>query len=842
MKIPRCFILCFAFISILILSRSASAYPDAELFGPNDENPPFDFGVRSAFDGFKLINDTTLLVAYAESLKIVDMGSYSLARLQPFQPSDDEDTKGIAGGLAYSSGRNEMYLSQQDGDLLIYDMNDLEKKPVIVTVAEQSVLGVIVIDGSEESLYIADNTKGAVQVVNLNDRSVARTINLTVPGSTDFNLTDGVLAEDDGEIYFTTDVGYIVGLPEGGSSASYVKIGTSYKLTAIDIFPNQNYIYVVDSTTPQLVKINPASGEIVKSGIDISENLNPTDIVITNVKKPNGAYAYVAGTDGVSVVNTFNDEVFNMSDDPDTEREPLPTSAVPSVLAASSSTDGYVYMGFATGAVGVISANPWVTIDSVVFNDELSKLTIEGYFVITFQSDLGGTYQIVSGGGSDASGDVLVDSEGDSSGTVAADEEKSVQINYDDNSRKFDEGYVDIWVFVTSDDDRGRLSTEILVDTPPPVVTIRSAGFGDEMIYVTFNRLTQSDISKYRFYASQDYDEVITMTTPTAQVAQASSGTTQTASVGGLENDKLYYIAVEAIDEAGNVSPSRSVTSETPSPTYGPAELSGEKGCSMLPSAEGRVADIIPLLFAVFLIFFRRRSPCRKILPIILFAALFLVPPSVLAQQEGADISERSVSAMFTPNVASKQLWEFEIKTGFWMPKNEILNEAFGKCCNMITRLEGGLLLQKRYGIGAGVGFFYKSAQAFAGGVHTGERAQERFNMILVPMQLNFTWRADYFSWRYLVPYIRVGPDMIYFRQSLSGNVIKGLKYGIHGTGGIQINIGEMADSSSSLDSDIGINDFFLTLEAQYQWVDNFGKRGLNLSGFVYSAGLLMEF
>jgi len=840
-KISRCFILCFAFASILILARSASAYPDSEVLGPDSLNPPFDFGVTSAFAGFKLIDDTTLVVAYAEALKIIDMGSYSLARLQPFQPSDDEDTKGIAGGLAYSSGRNEMYLSQQDGDLLIYDMNDLEKKPVIVTVAEQSVLGVIVIDGSEESLYIADNTKGAVQVVNLNDRSVARTINLTVPGSTDFNLTDGVLAEDDGEIYFTTDVGYIVGLPEGGSSASYVKIGTSYKLTAIDIFPNQNYIYVVDSTTPQLVKINPASGEIVKSGIDISENLNPTDIVITNVKKPNGAYAYVAGTDGVSIVNTFNDEVFNMSDAPDTSREPLPTSAVPSVLAASSSTDGYVYMGFATGSVGVISANPWVVIDSLVYNDDLNRLTIGGHFIITFKSDFEGTYEILSGGSSDASGSLLVDADGKTGGDIAADTEKSVQINYDDNSRKFEEGYGDVWVFVTSEGDRGRRSTGILVDTPPPVVTIRSAGFGDEMIYVTFNRLTQSDISKYRFYASQSYDEVITMTTPTAQAAQASSGATQTASVGGLENDKLYYIAVEAIDEAGNISPSRSVTSETPSPTYGPAELSGEKGCSMLPSAEGSVADILPLLFAISLIFFRRPSPCRKILPVILFAAFLLSSSSALAQQDG-NISERSVSSSFTPNLSSKQLWEFEIKTGFWMPKNDILDEAFGKCCNMITRLEGGLLLQKRYGIGAGVGFFYKSAQAFAGGAHLGERAQERFNMILVPMQLNFTWRADYFSWRYLIPYIRVGPDMIYFRQSLGGNVIKGLKYGIHGTGGIQINIGEIADGSSALDSDIGINDLFLTLEAQYQWVDNFGKRGLNLSGFVYSAGLLMEF
>ena len=35
--------------------------------------------------------------------------------------------------------------------------------------------------------------------------------------------------------------------------------------------------------------------------------------------------------------------------------------------------------------------------------------------------------------------------------------------------------------------------------------------------------------------------------------------------------------------------------------------------------------------------------------------------------------------------------------------------------------------------------------------------------------------------------------------------------------------------------------DVYLTLGAEYDWIDSFGKRGLNLSGPVYTAGLLFE-
>jgi hypothetical protein len=110
-------------------------------------------------------------------------------------------------------------------------------------------------------------------------------------------------------------------------------------------------------------------------------------------------------------------------------------------------------------------------------------------------------------------------------------------------------------------------------------------------------------------------------------------------------------------------------------------------------------------------------------------------------------------------------------------------------------------------------------------------------------METNFAWRLHYWSWDYVVPYLKAGIDYVFFREGLSGKSTKGMKYGVHGVAGVQIDM-KLIDEGAikGLDDDFGINDLFLTLEAQYQYINNFGGQGLNLSGPVYSIGLLFEF
>lgn len=188
----------------------------------------------------------------------------------------------------------------------------------------------------------------------------------------------------------------------------------------------------------------------------------------------------------------------------------------------------------------------------------------------------------------------------------------------------------------------------------------------------------------------------------------------------------------------------------------------------------------------------------------------------------------------------SPQLGSFEVKTGFWLPQSPTVKQLFGLCCNLITKVQGGVLFQRRFGLEGGVGVFYKPGQAL--GTATGDTSQDRFWLLLIPMETNAVLRIEHETWRYVAPIFKVGADYVYFRESTAGNIIQGIKYGVHGVGGMQILLTHISDGLEAMDADFGINDLFLTLEAQYQWINNFGKQGLNLSGQLYSIGLLFEF
>lgn len=225
---------------------------------------------------------------------------------------------------------------------------------------------------------------------------------------------------------------------------------------------------------------------------------------------------------------------------------------------------------------------------------------------------------------------------------------------------------------------------------------------------------------------------------------------------------------------------------------------------------------------------------------VVIFALfIMLIIPAVLCAEE-TKLEEHPVSATDYSIKPTPQMWSLEVKTGFWLPQNSVLKSFFTNCCNLISGFEGGLLLHKRYGIMQSLTFLYKSADAV--GVTSGTSSQDRFNFILIPMTTSFVWRADYFSWRYLVPFARAGIDYVFYREGDRGGSTKGVKFGIDGGGGVALNIGELGDVSGMMDSDFGINDAFMTFEARYQWINNFGGKGLDLSGGLYSVGFLFEF
>ena len=187
----------------------------------------------------------------------------------------------------------------------------------------------------------------------------------------------------------------------------------------------------------------------------------------------------------------------------------------------------------------------------------------------------------------------------------------------------------------------------------------------------------------------------------------------------------------------------------------------------------------------------------------------------------------------------SPQWWTMEAKVGFWMPTDKATKQFFDKCCNVVPMINGGFLYQGRYGAEIGAGMMVQSGTAV--GSVGGAQSQDSFNLFLVPMETNAVMRFDFAENQIVVPYIKGGGDYVFFRENVEGNVTKGLKSGLHTIGGLQFLI-EAIDTDASLETDYGINDFYIVVETRYGWVNSFGRNGLDLSGLTYSAGLLFEF
>ncbi len=793
-------------------------------------SPPFNFGFNDTVTGFLLTDDDTMIASYGETLAIVDLGYFALAAEQPPPLDIDADTDGRLTAIAYSSARNRVYAPQDDGDCLNYDLSNITVDPGTVTIAESTEMGAIAIDNNAQNAYIINKNDNTVNVLDLAVLAVGSIIPLTIPSVTAFNVTAAAHDSLTNEIYFLTDKGVVFFMEAAGLGATAITIdpANAANLTAAAVTPNGLFVYVTNQTENTVVKLDANTHAIVTE-IDFTENPAPTGIAITEVTNPTATYAYVAGSKGVSVINMADDVVLDMGTDPAVAHEPIPMSVVPKNVTASSAADGYVYTANATQTVGIISANPWVTISSLTYSGGGSSMGLHESFTIAFQADEMGTAELRSGGDVSGNGTLLVDSTGVTSFPIATiDTDVTVTVNYDDNTSAFIEGANEVFVFVTdAEGNTGRMAATVNVDTPPPAPQIRSTGFGNASIYVTFDRLDVADMNNYNIYVDTDPAAVLTKTEIAASPAQAASGDTQEAKVSGLTNSLTYYIAMEAVDAGGNVSLTRSSTFPDGSPAFaipqetgGPCEFAGETGCSLMRVKASPYPAILISLSLALLVVFRIG---KKKASILILVAATLISSEAFAKEP------------------SSQWWSLEVKTGFWMPKNGNVGHFFGDCCNLITRIQGGLLAHGRYGAEAGVGFFVKDGQA--AGLITGEESQDSFNFFMMPFETNFVWRVDYWNWDYFLPYLKAGVDYVFFRENLQGKTTKGLKFGMHGVIGAQLNLKVIdEDAMRSLDDDLGINDMFLTFEAQYQYINNFGGKGLNLSGPVFSIGFLFEF
>jgi len=593
-NISKAFLLFFC-----LFAAQLWAYPDQERLPVDPSSliePPLD--LLSALPDARVPHEDgrTLFFAIDNAIRRVDIASWALAADQVPSLTEENTDESIAdlagniGGLAVKNGK--LYATQDDGDLLIIDLNDITAVPTALKIG--GTLGSMVADTdtgtADDKLYFTDTVTNQINVFDISDSKLLASIDLfsngvaVVPQA----LLYVPLSSQADKLFVASLVGVVFVIVEGATTATVIDLDSAggNDLVALAASPQNDFVFVLDSTDRVIHIIRSSDNAIVIDTdipIDLSDaNGTLRDITITDVKNPDDIYAFVAGSAGISIIDLnigsgFDGfTILDFGSDEDDDEEPLDLggSLTPQQIFAFS--EEYVLSINGDISLSVLSDNPFVSItgDSLDGGD----LSTTGDFTLSFEADEAGTYSVRLGGGIDASGSELTSGTLDEANTTIT----TASISYSDS---FSEGNNEVFVFVTnSAGRRGHDMRLITADTPPPAVTIESTGFGNQSVYLNFARVAVSDISSYRLYADTDAALVLTKTDVGATVTQPSSGSTLQGVITGLVNGISYFLAIEAVDEAGNVgtrSGGESV-STIPQATLGIVGLSGEAGCALI--------------------------------------------------------------------------------------------------------------------------------------------------------------------------------------------------------------------------------------------------------------------
>lgn len=195
-------------------------------------------------------------------------------------------------------------------------------------------------------------------------------------------------------------------------------------------------------------------------------------------------------------------------------------------------------------------------------------------------------------------------------------------------------------------------------------------------------------------------------------------------------------------------------------------------------------------------------------------------------------------SLRLPPSAIKKIGWFVDGKTSLWQPTSTATQRFFPAFFNWQGSIEGGFLYNEQIGAEVGVGVFYKTGNAI--GTGSGVPSQDTFKLLTIPMTIGGSYRFLYTRRQWVVPYVRGGFEMDFFRENDSGTKIKGLKKGLYGGAGLLVPITkwiEAMDVEKQSDAPV-----YVMFEGLYKWVNDFGGKGLNLSGAVYSLGFMVTF
>jgi hypothetical protein len=185
--------------------------------------------------------------------------------------------------------------------------------------------------------------------------------------------------------------------------------------------------------------------------------------------------------------------------------------------------------------------------------------------------------------------------------------------------------------------------------------------------------------------------------------------------------------------------------------------------------------------------------------------------------------------------------------------------QTFGASSMILVEVEVDKLFYQgigEAGVGLSIGYAEKYASATVAQQDPNappQPANESTSLKVLPLHLLLVYKMDYAALHYnvpLTPYVKAALVYIPWWSSkageltyVDGNRAAGGKWGYGFTAGLALLLDFFEPRlARDFDSDLGVNHTYLFGEYVYENVNNFGKRGLDLSSRRWMFGLALEF
>lgn len=479
-------------------------------------------------------------------------------------------------------------------------------------------------------------------------------------------------------------------------------------------------------------------------------------------------------------------------------------------------------VGAEDGAVSIIGSGPWVESSSA----SPAAISTNEQFSFSFTSSIAGDFEVRLNASSDSSGTVI------SSGSVDAGTDLSLTLQ---SSDAYKEGSNGLRIVVDSDEGTGHDTVYVTVDTPPstPSFSKSDLGFGDQTIIISFDGISDEDLSHYIVYLSKEEFTVEDYPTggPSFKKISESERTVTTEpsenvslTLTGLENDVLYYVAVRAYDQGGMESEMSSVLSVTPKETLSAAELSGDSGgfCGISTNA-----GIFGLGVSMLLIGLRRKEWLAGL-------ALLVFPQVGSATSQMADTK--------TDEKPPKVRQFTDVRYGPIEFQSQTINAVFTASNHQVLYIDSGYSFRDILGVSFGLGLVRERGYLLASDLSA---STEGDMLNVIPLNLSVLIRGDLFKEQILVPYASAGGDYWLWQEKWGETGAKesigGGKSGYHYAVGGQLLLDPFDRASASLmEVKRGVRDTYISVE--YRKQEFLTSEGLNFDSDSVSFGFRFNY